>query len=589
MSVNASTLLVDILHRWGVDTIFGLPGDGINGVMEAIRQHPKTLRFVQVRHEESAAFMACAYAKLTGKLGCCLATSGPGGIHLLNGLYDAKADRAPVLALTGMPYHDLIDTFTQQDVDHCKVFSDVAVYSARVMSAAHIENVANLACRLALARRGVAHLALPTDVQEQTVEESPRSMRNVEGHGSHAMGEARRIPSSDAIEQAARLLNDAKRVTILAGAGALHATEPLLKVADRLGAPIVKALLGKAVIDDRNELSAGGIGLLGTRPSQEAMDACDALLIVGSTFPYIEYYPQPGQARTIQIDIDPANIGLRAPAEVAVVGDASAALELLEGKLARKADRSFLTRIQERAREWRELMQQVDEAGEFPLKPGRVAREFGRRLPSNAIVAWDSGHNTGLCARYVEAQEGQVFFGSGMMASMACAIPYAIAAAIAQPDRPVFAFVGDGGLSMQLGELATIARYRLPIKIVVVKNNTLGQIKWEQMMFLGYPEYECALEPIDFAKIAEAMGIRAFRVESAEQCSEVFDAAMSGRAAALIEAPIDPNEPLLPPKHFPKYVANLRKALEEETPGHEEIEQALGKEPARTLWQGMQH
>ncbi|MFL6551711.1 MAG: thiamine pyrophosphate-dependent enzyme [Povalibacter sp.] len=589
MSANASTLLLDVLQRWGVDTIFGLPGDGINGVMEAIRLRSNEFRFIQVRHEESAAFMACAYAKLTGRLGCCLATSGPGGVHLLNGLYDAKADDVPVLALTGLPYHDLIDTFTQQDIDHGKLFSDVAIYSARVMSAAHVENVANLACRLALTRRGVTHLALPTDVQEQTLDEATRSMRNVEGHNSQAMADARQVPTEEALQRAADILNQAQRVTILAGGGALHAGDALEKVAEKLGAPIVKALLGKAAIADQNNLVTGGIGLLGTRPSQEAMDKCDALLIVGSRFPYIEYYPKPGQARTVQIDRDPAYIGLRAPAEAALIGDARATLEMLEWKVNRKEDRSFLNSIQERMQDWRQLLQQVGDADDFPLKPGRVALELGRRLPSNAIVAWDSGHNTGLCARYIDAIESQVFFGSGMMASMACAIPYAIAAALAYRDRPVFAFVGDGGLSMLLGELATIVRYRLPIKIVVVKNNTLGQIKWEQMLFLGHPEYECELQPIDFAKVAEAMGIAAFRVESAGEYGSVLDQALAVTGPALIEAPIDPNEPLLPPKHIPKYASNLRKALEEDTPGREDIEHALASEPARTLWQGMQH
>ena len=589
MSANASTVLLDILHRWGVDTVFGLPGDGINGIMEAIRLRSNDFRFIQVRHEESAAFMACAYAKLTGRLGCCLATSGPGGIHLLNGLYDAKADHAPVLALTGLPYHDLIDTYTQQDVDHCKLFSDVAVYSARVMSAAHVENVANLACRLALTRRGVTHLAFPTDVQEQTLSDAPRSMRNVEGHNSQATCEVRRLPSDDALAQAAEILNRAQRVAILAGAGALHAGDILVKVAEKLGAPIVKALLGKAAIADQHSLVTGGIGLLGTRPSQEAMDKCDALLIVGSTFPYLEYYPKPGQARTVQIDIDPAHIGLRAPVEAALVGDARATLELLEWKLNRKEDRAFLTSIQQRTQEWRELMRKAGESNEYPLKPGRIALEVGRRLPSNAIVTWDSGHNTGVCARYIDATQSQIFFGSGMMASMACSIPYAIAAALVHRDRPVFAFVGDGGLSMLLGELATIVRYRLPIKIIVLKNNTLGQIKWEQMMFLGHPEYECELQPIDFVKVAQAMGISGYRVESAEECGNVVESAFAASGPALVEAPIDPNEPLLPPKHIPKYVDNLRKALEEDTPGREDIEHALAKEPARTLWQGMQH
>jgi len=580
---NASDLLVDTLITWGVDTIFGLPGDGINGVMEAIRTRQDRVRFVQMRHEEGAAFAACAYAKWTGKLGCCLATTGPGGLHLLNGLYDAKADRAPVIAITGLPYHDLINTFTQQDVDHNKVFADVALYSARIMGPAHVKNVVELACRIALTQRGVTHVSIPTDVQEEPFESTQASTRNKENHASMIAADTLALPPAHEIARAANILNAAKRVAILAGQGAAGARDELLRTADLLGAPIIKALMGKAVVPDAHPFTTGGIGLLGTRPSQEAMEECDALLIVGSTFPYIEYYPKPGQAHVVQIDRDPARIGLRAPAEVGLVGDARAALELLNARLQRKDDRAFIEKAQQRMSDWRKLLHDSSTSDQWPLKPGRVAREVGERLSSNAIVAWDSGHNTGLCARYIEAQAGQLFNGSGLMASMACGVPYAIAAALAFPDRQVLAFVGDGGLSMCLGELATITRYRLPIKIVVIKNNTLGQIKWEQMMFLGNPEYECDLQPIDFAKAAESMGIRGFRIESAQQCGAVIDAAFAHDGPALIEAPIDPNEPLLPPKRIEKYAKNLEKVLNEGTPGAEDIRRALREEPARNM------
>jgi pyruvate dehydrogenase (quinone) len=313
------------------------------------------------------------------------------------------------------------------------------------------------------------------------------------------------------------------------------------------------------------------------------MEECDALLIVGSTFPYVEYYPPPGQARVVQIDRDPTRIGLRAPAEVGLVADARIALEMLTPKLQRKSDRSFLVRAQGRMQRWRELLAESSKSDGFPMKPGRVAREVSQRLRGDAIVAWDSGHNTGLCARYIDAREGQLFGGSGLMASMACSVPYAVAAALAFPGRQVVAFTGDGGLSMLLGELATITRYRLPIKIVVIKNNTLGQIKWEQMMFLGNPEYECDLQPIDFVKAAESMGIKGFRIESAATCGATIDAAFAYDGAALIEAPIDANEPLLPPKRVEKYAKNLRKALRKETPGKDAIERALQTEPARTM------
>lgn len=580
---NAAELLIDTLVRCGVDTIYGLPGDGINGIMEAIRQRLDRVRFIQVRHEESAAFMATAHAKLTGRLGCCLATSGPGGVHLLNGLYDAKGDGASVIAITGSPYHDLIDTFTQQDVNQSRLFSDVSVYSTRVMSAAHVENVVTLACRTALSKRGVAHLSVPVDVQEEELEDVQTSPRNQPHHASVVAAESLQLPTLDEINHAAEILNEASRVAILAGQGALGAREELLRTADQLGAPIIKALLGKSVVPDTHPLTTGGIGLLGTRPSQEAMEECDALLIVGSTFPYIEYYPKPGQARIVQIDCDATRIGLRAPVEAGLVGDSRAVLEMLNAKLKRKKARDFLERSQAKMREWRRMLRESAMVDQHPMKPGRAALELSERLADDAIVAWDSGHNTGLCARYIDAVGNQRFFGSGMMASMGCAVPYAIAAALLYPQRQVVAFVGDGGLSMLLGELATIVRYGLNVKIVVIKNNTLGQIKWEQMMFLGNPEYECDLQPIDFAAVADAMGLKGHRVVLAEDCGHVLEQTLSHPGPALVEITVDPNEPLLPPKRNEKYAENMKKALERGTPGAEEIRQSLRQQPAQSM------
>ena len=586
MALNGSDLLVEALIRWGVDTIFGMPGDGINGVMEAIRTRADRVRFVQVRHEESAALMACAHAKWTGRLGCCLATTGPGGIHLLNGLYDAKFDRAPVVAVTGLPYHDLVDTFTQQDVDHTKLFADVALYTTRVMSAAHVENALALACRTALSRLGVAHVAIPTDVQEQTLDDVDPSPRNVAHHASFAPTAGIKLPDENDLQQAADLLQAGKRVAILAGRGALDAREELLRTAELLGAPIVKALLGKAVVPDDDPLTTGGIGLLGTRPSQEAFEECDTLLIVGSTFPYIEYYPKPTQARGVQIDLDASRIGLRFPAEVGLVGDARATLQRLNALLKRKSDRSFLDTAQRRKREWRELLTRAAYSEQPMLSPGRLVLELDPQLAPDAIVAWDSGHNTGVLARYVSAKSAQMFNGSGMMATMGSAVPYAIAAALAYPGRQVVAFTGDGGLTMLLGELATIVRYKLPIKIVVMKNDTLGQIKWEQMMFLGNPEYECDLQPIDFVRLADSMGLKGFRIETPAQCEPQLSAAFRHAGPVLVEAKVDPNEPLLPPKRMPKYQENLEKALSSGTPGADQIRAALAKEPYRTQLSG---
>lgn len=583
MSRNGADILIDSLAAFGVDTVFGMPGDGINGIMEAIRTRAGTMRFIQVRHEESAAFAAAAYAKFTGRLGCCLATTGPGGTHLLTGLYDAKFDRAPVIAITGLPFHDLSDSFTQQDIDHTKVFMDVAAYSARIMSARHVESAVSLACRHAVAYRGVGHLAIPVDVQEEPESEAKPSSRNIPHHASlvQAQGEMR-APDAE-IAHAAEVLNAGTRVAILAGEGAGGAVDELLRTADLLAAPIVKALRGKGLVADDDPLTTGGIGLLGTRASHEAMEQCDTLLIVGSTFPYIEYYPRPEQARGVQIDRDATRIGLRFPAEVGLVGDARQTLAALNRLLRRKADRAFLTQAQQSYAAWRDLLRSAADRDASPMPPGRIAREVGDRLDENAVVVWDSGHNTGLMARYVTARRGQRYAGSGMLASMGCAIPYAVAAALAHPDRQIVAFVGDGGLSMLMGELATITRYRLPIKIVVIKNNTLGQIKWEQMMFLGNPEMECDLTPIDFAAVGQACGIRSWHVEDASQCAAVVQQAFEHPGAALIEAVVDPNEPLLPPKRNDKYAKNLERAIQQGTRGAKELQEALAREPARSM------
>ncbi len=579
---NAADILIDTLVAWDVDTVFGLPGDGINGIMEALRVRQDKIRFVQVRHEGSAAFMACAYAKWTGRLGVCLATSGPGGTNMLTGLYDAKLDQAPVLAITGLQFHDLIETFTQQDVDLTKVFSDVALFNVQVTDAAHMESVAGLACRSALAGRGVAHISIASDVQEMSMGESGRSRRNRPGHAPNRFFEGGKVPDEAQIARAAKILNEAKSVAILAGRGARHATTELEKTADLLGAPIAKALLGKTVLPDDHPFTTGGIGILGTLPSQEIMEKCDALLVVGSTFPYIEYYPRPGQARCVQIDRDPQRIGLRCPVEAGLVGDAAICLGRLNEQLERKTDRAFLEDAQMAMRRWRAMMREAESGDQIPLKPQRVMKAFGDRLPDNAIIAADSGQNTELVARHVTAKRGQEFAVSGALASMACAIPYAIAAGIAYPDRPIFAVVGDGGLAMQLGEFSTAVRYKIPLKLLVVKNGMLNQIAWEQMMFLGNPQFACELQPIDFAKAAEAMGGYGYTIENPHEIDEVLDAAISATGPAIIQAVVDRYEPMMPPRMPKEYRDNMEAALKE-TDGADEIEANLEKEPLRTM------
>src|SRR5580704_17525255 len=342
--MTASDVLVERLLAWEVDTIFGLPGDGINGVMEALRKAQDKIRFIHVRHEESAAFMACAYAKFTGRLGVCIATSGPGGIHLLNGLYDATMDHAPVLAITGMQDSDLIGTLTQQDVALDKLFIDVAVYNERVMSGAHMESVADLAIRTALASRSVAHITIPVDVQVQEIKQG-RSERNPVHHTSAVPAYFDQVPARVELEHAADILRRGRKIAILAGQGALHATQELEELAETLGAPIIKALLGKAAVPDDSPYTTGGIGLLGTEPSQDTMEECDTLLMVGTSFPYIEFLPQPGSIKCVQIDIDPQRISLRHPADVGLVGDTKNTLRALIPFL-QKHDKGFLVKAQ---------------------------------------------------------------------------------------------------------------------------------------------------------------------------------------------------------------------------------------------------
>jgi pyruvate dehydrogenase (quinone) len=399
---------------------------------------------------------------------------------------------------------------------------------------------------------------------------------------SFARQEGERVPEEAEIARALEILNSGKRVAILAGHGALEAREELLEVAELLAAPIVKALLGKAVVPDDHPLTTGGIGLLGTRASQEVFEECDTLLIVGSTFPYVEYYPKPGQARGVQIDRDATRIGLRFPVEVGLVGNAKKTLRILAARLKAHAQRGFLESARRRKLEWDHLLEKSLDNGTGRLTPGKLAREVGLRLKDDALVAWDSGQNTGVLARYAPARGSQMFGGSGLLATMACAIPYAVAAALAFPGRQVVAFTGDGGLSMLLGELATIVRYKLPIKIVVMKNNSLGQIRWEQLQFLGNPEFECDLTPIDFAKAAEAFGIAGSRTDSPDSVGAVLDRAFSLAGPALVEATVDPYEPLLPAKRMEKFATNLEKALAAGTRDGDEIRAALAREPSRT-------
>ena len=545
MAKTTADLLVERLIEWGVDTIFGFPGDGINGIFEALRINQERIRFIQVRHEEAAAFAACGYAKYTGHLGVCLATSGPGGIHLLNGLYDAKCDGHPVLAITGHTFHDLIGTHYQQDVDLDKLYMDVAAFNQRVTGPDHVVNILDEAIKTALSYRTVAHITIPKDVQDWN-SESKRSHANVPKHSADLFAAAIPVASQELLAQAAALINEGEKVAILAGRGCLNARTEVLELARAVGGPIIKALLGKAVVPDRDPWTTGGIGLLGTAPSQDAMQECDTLIIVGTSFPYIDFYPKPGKARAVQIDVSPTRIGLRYPVEVGLVGDCRTVLRALLPMIKKKEDQTFIETCQKRMQDWNAAMTERGERTDMPMKPQAVVYQLNKLLDSDAIVSADSGTIATWAARYIEIRDRMQFSLSGSLATMANGLPYSIGAAVAYPNRQVVCIVGDGGLTMLMGEIATLVKYNLNVKVIVIKNNTLGQIKWEQMVFEGNPEFGVDLQPIDFAGVAMNCGAAGFTIEKAEEAEPTLRRALAHGGPAVIQALVDPNEPPMP-------------------------------------------
>jgi pyruvate dehydrogenase (quinone) len=560
MAERAADILVESILDWGVDIVFGLPGDGINGIMEALRTRQDRVRFIQVRHEEAAAFMACAYAKYTGKLGCCLATSGPGGIHLLNGLYDAKLDQAPVLALTGQTYSDLKGSNFQQEVNMGRLFDDVAVYNQEVINPNQVEMLADEACRHALNHRGVSHITFPVDYQEHELSRK-RTMHKVDGSTTSRWAPSHACPAEDELRRAAEVLNEARRPVVLVGQGARGARAEVIEIAEKLGAPIVKALLGKEVVPDDHPHCTGGLGLLGTTPSLEAMEDCDRLLIIGSSFPYMEYLPNPKKAKGVQIDDKGDRIGLRFPVDVGLVGDAKTTTAALSRFITRNENRRFLEKAQKGMKEWWELMRTQATTDDTPIKPQRVAWELSELAADDAIISTDSGTITTWIARDFKIRGTQKFSCSGNLATMAPGLPYAIAAKLAFPQRQSIAFVGDGGFTMLMGEFLTAVKYNLPIVVVIIKNNTLGQIKWEQIVFLGNPEYGCELHNPNFAKYADACGGLGWTVEKPEEIRPTLERALNSNKPSLVEVVVDPFEPPMPPKVTVKQALHFAEAL----------------------------
>jgi pyruvate dehydrogenase (quinone) len=546
MAKTVADLLVERLISWDVDTIFGFPGDGVNGIFEALRTHQEKLKFIQVRHEEAAAFAACGYAKYSGRLGVCIATSGPGGVHLLNGLYDAKCDGQPVLAITGHTFHDLIGTHYQQDVDLDKLFMDVAAFNQRIMGPAHVNNVVDEAIKTSLAQRTVSHITIPKDIQEWTSRDEERSKANIPKHSSDLYTASHPMPTLQALETAAEIINRGSKVAILAGAGCLKARTEILQLAEKVAGPIVKPLLGKAVVPDDSPYTTGGIGLLGTAPSQEALQECDTLIIAGSGFPYMEFYPKPGQAKTIQIDIDPVRIGLRHPVDVGLASECRTVLRALLPLIRKKEDQSFLNEAQKNMKTWNKLIEERGTRKDKPMKPQVVTWNLNKLLDDDAIVSSDSGTIATWSARYIEMRGDMKFSLSGSLATMANGLPYSIGAAVAFPGRQVVCIVGDGGLTMLMGEIATLVKYQLPVKVIVIKNNVLGQIKWEQMVMEGNPEFGVELQPIDFAGIAKCCGAAGYTIEEPEQAQAILREALAHPGPAVVQAVVDPNEPPLP-------------------------------------------
>lgn len=559
LAKTTSDLVVERLLAWGVDTCFGICGDQINGFFEALRTHPQ-MRFVHVRHEENAALACVGYAKFTGRPAACVSTAGPGAVHLLNGLYDARIDGAPVIAITGLSYHDTIGAHFLQDLPSDRLFEHACMFSERIMGPGHALAATDLAVRSALMNRTPSHLAIPIDVQSFNLGQDVASPKNIPGHLSLAPQPFTVLPPEEQLRAAAEVLNDCERVAICAGAGARGGGDVLEQVAEVLGAPIVKAGLGKDCVPDDSPYTTGGMGLIGTRASHEAFENCDGFLIVGSSTPFYEFWPKPGQARGVQIDLNADRIGMRYPVEVGLVGHAEAVLERLLPLLERKSDRSFLEHAQATYQRWWELIGEQAAGSGTPMRPQVVTWELSKALPADAIITGDAGTVTAWGGR-LRLRRGMQYSFSGTLCTMGSALPYAIGAQFAHPSRPVIAFTGDGSMSMGMGELATLAQYDLPIKVVVLRNNSLALEVWEQNALVGNPQMGCELHPVDFAAVARACGLQAFRIEEPAEAARTFTEALASDGPCLIEAITDPYEAPFGESLLPTHAQHIAEAF----------------------------
>jgi pyruvate dehydrogenase (quinone) len=557
MSDTVGDYLLERLSTWGIKRIYGYPGDGINGILGAFGRSSNGQRpeFIQVRHEEMAAFMACAHAKFTGELGVCLATSGPGAVHLLNGLYDAKLDHQPVVAIVGQQARAGMGGNYQQEIDLQSLFKDVAhEYVEMAMVPAQIRHLVDRACRIALAERTVTALIIPNDLQEADAVATPPHKHGTV-HSGPGYQPPRVVPADDDLDRAAAVLNAGSKVAMLVGQGALHASDEVTQIAEVLGAGVAKALLGKAVLPDDLPFVTGSIGLLGTKPSWDLMMGCDTLLMVGSSFPYSEFLPEEGNARGVQIDIDGKMLGIRYPMEVNLVGDSAETLRALLPRLEHKQDRSWREKIEGEVAEWWNLIEHRAQLAADPINPQLVFHELSKRLPDGAIISSDSGSSANWYARDVKLRKGMMASLSGTLATMGPGVPYAIAAKFAHPHRPVVALVGDGAMQMNgINELITIAKYRHQwpdqrLVIMVLNNRDLNQVTWEQRAMEGNPKFEGSQDLPDFpyARYAELVGLKGIRVETPDQVGPAWDEALNADRPVVYEALTDPEVPPLPP------------------------------------------
>lgn len=590
MSQQVSDFLISRVKEWGISRIYGFPGDGINGLMGALNRADKAVDFIQVRHEEMAAFMACAHAKFTGEVGVCMATSGPGAIHLLNGLYDAKMDHQPVVAIVGQQARMAMGGSYQQEVDLISLYKDVAhEYVHMITDPAQARHVIDRAIRIAKAERTVTCVIIPNDVQELTYENPPRKHGSV--HSGVGHGEINIIPPMDALQKAAAVLNSGKKVGMLIGAGALNAADEVMEIAELLGAGVAKALLGRAALPDDLPYVTGAIGLLGSKPSWDMMTECDTFFMVGSGFPYSEFLPEEGQARGVQIDIDSKMLSIRYPMEVNLVGDSKSTLKALIPLIEYKKDRSWRDKIEDNIKDWWKTVEAKAMESAKPINPQRVFWELSSRLPDNCILTSDSGSSANWFARDLKIRKGMMATLSGNLATMCPGVPYAIAAKFAHPDRVSIALVGDGAMQMLgINGLITIAKYWKrwsdPRLIIMVLNNgDLNQVTWEQRIMVGDPKFEVSQDVPDFpyAQYAEMLGLKGVKVDDPEKVGAAWDSVLSADRPAVIEMVTDPDVPTIPPHISFQQMVNFTKMIAKVDPN----EGGIIKQTFKDLVQGV--